>query len=270
MRETALDIRPENFAPVPGAEAGTKSYVYISNPRACDGRVVQDLTGYDYVSMAQRHGLYPISSAEWGSARQYFQDNPKVKFGGMCGKEIEESFISGDTENTSTFLSFRGPEGFPVDTHDLLKDAGFDGRIALIDFPYVIEGENIFIPSPRIRIVDVTGKIPLESGYIMSYDEGLGVATAAVPEDPRNPEPPADSEYRDAFWWIKPEGTRHVYRGNVLRHHGDDEKRFNVCAFWGPLETDPEANGYHSTTRLSREDDPLGEEQRRRMSSPES
>ena len=81
----------------------------------------------------------------------------------------------------------------------MLEDAGFDGDIALIDFPWikgeskgVITPEDIkngshmdpytFIRSPRTRIVDVTDKLAPEDGYVQGYDEDLGIVTAVGPK----------------------------------------------------------------------------------------
>jgi len=234
----------EKFVLVPA----TGSHVYTSKTVDYRGKPIKNLTGYDEIRMAQALGLNTTSSAEWGKSRRYFQDHPDQEFAGKRGADIEKDFISRFVERTSTLLAFRGDSGdFAEDVHDLLKDAGFDGKIALIDFPYVQEESDIFIPgNPRMRIVDVSDKLPSKDGHIQAYDDDLGMPTK-VGEEP-NP------DYYGAYFRIRPEGTRQIIRcGWHWPLHED--RRFDVLAHWEPSRSDS-----HVASRLSSGNEPPSSE----------
>lgn len=231
-------VRPDDFVLIPG----TESWVSIQKTRNYRGKVITGLSGYDEVRMAQSLGFYPTSSAEWGQSRQYFQDHPEENFQGRTGKDIEQEYISDQVERTATLLAFAKNREFPVDVHDLLKEAGFDGKIALIDHPYVQEDEDVFISSPRTRVVDVSDKVPLESNYGQEYDPELGIFTKVGPE--------ANQEFHGAHQWVTPEGTRQLLRGYWGWHHPGG-RRFRVDADWGPADSDSDV-----ASRLSSGNDP--------------
>lgn len=212
------NININNFVLIPA----TGSHVYISKTCNHKGDTITDLTGYDSIRMAQSLGLNITSSSEWGKSREYFQRNPGKVFAGRTGADIEKEYTLGELERTSTLLAFRADNGdFPEDVLDLLKEAGFDGRIALIDLPYVQEKADIFIPSPRTRIADVSGRLPLVNDYIQTYDEDLGIPTKVSGEPKLG--------YHGAYFWIVPEGTR-----QIIRSHWNGSTRFNVYASLGP------------------------------------
>ncbi len=219
-------IAAEDFEHIPD----TKSYVALSKLMNSEDNVIAGIPGYRMVQIAQNLGLHLTSSEEWGKSRKYFQDNSDRKFGERTGKDIETDYISRHIEQTGSFLSFREGGEFPEDTKALLNEAGFDGGIALIDFPYVLEEDGkkfIFIKSPRMMIRDVTeinGKpFPKEEGNVRGYDWDTGLITGVGP----NP------DFQSAYYWVVPKGTRMVLRGHWGRplHEG---RRFNVNAHWGP------------------------------------
>ena len=225
------EVKPEDFVLIPE----TGSYVCISKARGYQGGVITNLTGYDEIRMAQKLGLYPTSSAERDKSRKYFQDNPEKDFGGQTGREIAESYITGEVERTATFISYRGADGeFPRDTHDLLKKLGFDGKIALIDFPYVQEDEDILIPNSRLRLVDISANPP-KAGHGQEYDWDLGFFTKVTPKP----------NYNNAYQWLMPNGTRQLLRG-----HWDwwpiVGRRLDIGAAWVP-----EVSHSSGTSRLS-------------------
>lgn len=218
MPKIIPNVNPENFELIPA----TGSHVYTSKTIDYGGETITDLTGYDEIRMAQALGLNPTSSSEWGKSRKHFQEHPEQEFAGRTGADIEKEYISDEVERTSTLLAFRKENGdFAEDVHDLLKDAGFDGRIALIDFPYVQEDSDIFMPSPRTRIVDVSGNLPSKDGHIQNYDNDLGIPTKVGGE--------AGPDYYGAYFWIVPEGTRQLRRSRWEWHHRE-AGRFSVAA----------------------------------------
>ena len=238
MNPSVLNVKPEDFVLIPD----TGSYVSIHKTQDYTGKVITGLTGYDEIRMVQRLGLYLTSSEEWGRSRAYFQSHPDKDFQGQTGKEIEESYITGKAERVATFLAFKYDNEFPADVHDMLKEAGFDGRIALIDFPHVQEDEDIFISSPRTRIIDVTDKVPLENGHIQSYDYELGIPTAIGSKL---------DKYYGAHFYIGPEaGTLQLLRGDWFQRYSESG-RFGVLARWFP-----DSPIYGVGSRLSSENKP--------------
>lgn len=234
-----FDVRPEKFVFIPA----TGSHVYISKANGYDVQNIIYQNGYDGIRMAQRLCLNPTSSAEWCKSRKYFQDMSEVEFSGRTGCAIKYDYETGDAERTSTLLAFRSGSGdFPKDVQDLLKKAGFDGKVALIDFPYVQEDSDIFIPSPRTRIVDVSGRLPSEDGYIQDYDEDLGIPTKTGVEPNPN--------YDGACFSIAPHGTRQVIRSFQTDLLGSG-RRFRVFARWAPSYDAPVSNNVFASLRLS-------------------
>jgi len=244
-------VKPEEFEYLPD------SGIYIATSKARDyaGRIIDTVgifspegnflpehkmgvNGYQMIQMAQQMGLYLPSSGEWDNARQYFHDNPNQVFHGITGGEIEVGFISNSPEMTGTLLAFiiknsRTNEfKFSDDVSDLLKGEGFDGRVALIEHPWVQERHDsftdtlgrryFFTRSPRTRIVDVTsmlgGRIPeMDGRHVQDYDSDLGIPTrfgaGAGPEyrgitfRSAGPHDPFDGP---------PMGTRMIIRGPVI------------------------------------------------------
>lgn len=196
-----------------------------------EGRVISNVQGYQMVQIAQNLGLYLTSSEEWGKSRRYFQENADIKFHGKAGSEIENSYISRHIEQTGSLLSFKEKGEFQGDTYDLLKKAGFDGDIALIDYPYVQkDGENlIFIKSPRMRIRDVTeinGKpFPKKEGRVQEYDWDTGLITEVNHK--------INSNFDCAYYCIVPKGTRMVLRGGWFAP-APMGGRFRVDVEWEP------------------------------------
>lgn len=225
-------VNPEDFVLIPK----TKSYISVF--RGCMEEPITGLNGYDEIRMVQEAGLYPTSSSEWGTSRKHFQLYSKREFNGKSGKEIEDGYKSKGVERTSTLLAFRENGDFTPDVHDMLREEGFDGKIALIDFPYVQEDEDIFIPSPRTRIVDVTDKIPLENGFIQNYDDGLGIPVKnQIPLENKLMKAESSSHYYGAYFWIEPVGgTKQIIRSG-WGYTTIGGWRFNVAANWEPART---------------------------------
>src|SRR3989344_982763 len=144
------------------------------------------ISWYDAKILLEKNGLRLPTSSEWGDARSYAQqqdeqtgityDNPK---------SLEREFITGTMEWTDSLISRRGEDGyFPAEIHDVLREVGFDGKVALIEYVLVRRDKSgyVIVPDTRTRVVDVTeidGR-PLPTGlspYVKSWDENFGLPT---------------------------------------------------------------------------------------------
>jgi hypothetical protein len=217
----------------------TGTYVAADKARSGDGGIITGVSWYDAVEAARELGLYLASPGELAESRSYFEKNPYRKFRGRTGKGIARGYISGPFEMTGSALSFRGGHGDPPDTYDLLRGAGFDGRVALIDHPWVLrEGDRrIFMPSPRLRIRDVTeigGKpFPRRMGCVQGYDPDTGLVTAVGP-DP-------SLRFHGARYCVHPTGTKIVVRGSY-NPDACPGRDFNTFAIWGPSHSNREVS----------------------------
>jgi len=252
MRRTFIvpHVRPDHFA-----RLDTGIYVSVYRTMDHDGKTITGSTGYDQTRMAQYidllstnpdispavPGLSPASSAEWGNSLRHFLANPNKTFCGMTGQNMAKEFVSEEMECTSSFLAFRDGKEFPDDVRQLLEERGFDGRTALIEFPYVHMDRDVFFAGPRTEVHDVSDTVATESGYILEYDDDLGIVTAV--DTKPNP------DYNGARYRVVPLETRQIRRGGGSSEHV--ERIFDVNA-----EDVPEFADCVIATRLSSEVDP--------------
>jgi len=182
MRELPVAlVAPDDFVYIPD----TGTYVTTRKLEDWKGNIISCLTGYDMFLVVQALGVDMVSSEEWGKSRKYFLGHAEEDFGGRTGAEIEEDYIRRRFEQTSSLIAFpigKGRQHEP-NVRDMLEEAGFDGQIALIDYPHVVkEGEHgyRFAKGPRTAIRDVTtidGR-PLvdEESETWSYHHETGLA----------------------------------------------------------------------------------------------
>ena len=223
-------VTPEDFEHIPD----TGSYVATSKITGSKEKIISGIKGYDMFRIAQELGLYLTSTEEWGKSREYFQNHPRNEFHGRTGKDIENGYISGHIEQTGSLLAFVEKDQYPRDVHDLLKAERFDGKIALIDFPWAEKDgdEDIFVRSPRTRIRDVTeinhNPFPRGDGFVHGYDPDTGLITKTGLNEMLG--------FYSAYYLVTPEGTRVVHRG--CWHWAPlGGRRFYVDALWGPSDS---------------------------------
>ena len=211
MRSKVPLVTPEDFVYIP--ETGT--YVTMlglsdwkTDPRTGERELISYLTGYEICLLARQLGCHVASSEEWGKSWRYFHEHPHDAFNGSTGGEIADTYMRRNRyQQTGSILAFSSTGNWSRDVSDLLQEVGFDGGVALIDFPDLVEEDRradrkhrVFkcVIGERTTVRDVTeiGGTPLIGDGPARYDEDTGLV---VPLQ----------------FQSQPHGTRTVVRGAV-------------------------------------------------------